>query len=109
MSKALIHAKITRHPISEEVIGFRLEAAVPNMSGRVMKVRSSGDSVSFYATQQPAPSFRGQYLIKQSSDYDQIDAATLERFMELLKWEGYSEFDLVGKYQGEPLAYLMSV
>lgn len=108
MSKALIHVKPVRKPISEEVIGFRLEAAIPNMAGRVMRARQDGDSVVFRATKEEAPSFRKPYLIEQSSDHNAIDRRKVERFMDALRWAGYDEFELIGKYAGEPLAALMN-
>ncbi|MCL2874730.1 MAG: hypothetical protein FWF12_00250 [Betaproteobacteria bacterium] len=106
MSKALVRVRTTRHPISEEVIGFRLEAAIPNSDGRIMKVRhdANGKADSFYATKEEAPSFRKPFFIEESSDYSLIDERKLERFVSNLKWQGYDEFELVGKYQGEPLA-----
>lgn len=107
MSKVLIHVKTNRRPISEEVIGFRLEAAVPNMAGRKMKARKNGDSVSFYATQEPAPSFRGSYQVAVGSDFNDITPDILERFKRDLKWDGYTEFELVGNYLGEPFAEMM--
>lgn len=108
MSKALIHVKTVRKPISEEVIGFRLEAAIPNMEGRVMKARKDGDSTAFYATDERAPSFRRPYFIDQTSDYGRIDRKKVERFMDNLKWEGFKEFELVGQYDGEPFSEVMN-
>lgn len=109
MSKALIHVRAVRRPISEEVIGFRLEAAVPNQDGRKMKARRTKEGdVSFYATQEATPSFRRPYFIAESSDYPFIDRRKVERFMKDLEWQGYREFELVGKYQGEPFALMMN-
>lgn len=108
MSKALIHVKTVRKPISEEVIGFRLEAAIPNMEGRVMKARKDGNATAFYATEERAPSFRRPYFIDQTSDYGRIDRKKVERFMENLKWEGFKEFELVGKYDGEAFSEIMN-
>lgn len=105
-SKALIHVKVARHPISDEVIGFRLEAAVPNEAGRVMKARKSSDgqTLGFYATQQTAPSFRRPFLIEVSSDYSELDQKKVDRFKDNLRWQGYREFELTGKYLGRPFA-----
>lgn len=104
-SRALVRVKTVRKPISDEVIGFRLEAAVPNEEGRVMRANhSGGEVVSFYATKQPAPSFRKPYFIAQSSDFCSIDTKKIERFLDDLRWQGYREFDLIGKFEGEPLA-----
>ena len=107
-NKALIHVKISRHPISEQIIGFRLEAAIPNMDGRVMKARKDGDSTAFYATDERAPSFRKPYLIEQTGDYGRISKDKIDRFMDRLKWEGFKDFELIGKYQGEPLSEFYS-
>jgi hypothetical protein len=105
MSKAIVRVKITRRPRSDEIIGFRLEAAVPNEAGRVMRARKeNGQTVGFYATSQPAPSFRRPYLIDQGSDNPWITQGEIDRFLTKLKWEGYDQFDLVGNYDGDPLA-----
>lgn len=107
-SKALVHVKTVRKPISDEVIGFRLEAAIPNQEGRVMRAKKNGgETVGFYATQQPTPSFRKPYFIAQSSDYTDIDPKKIERFLDELRWHGYREFELVGRFAGEPLADMM--
>lgn len=108
-NKALIHVKATRHPISEEIVGFRLEAATPNNEGRVMRARrgEDGETLGFYATKEATPSFRKPYLIAQSSDYPAINKSRIEKFMNNLSWQGYKEFELVGKYEGEPLQEIL--
>lgn len=104
MSKAIVRVKVTRRPRSEEVIGFRLEAAVPNAAGRVMKAkRAGGEVVAFYATEEPAPSFRRPYLVDQGSDNPWITQSDIDRFLTGLKRSGFDDFQLVGKYCGDPL------
>lgn len=108
MSKALIHIKNVRKPISDEVIGFRIEAAVPNSQGRVMRAKQiNGETVGFYATKQEAPSFRRPYLIEVGSDHSSIDPTKVNRFLDDLRWQGFTEFEFVGRYAGEPLAEFM--
>lgn len=108
MAKALIQAKIVRRPISGDIIGFRLVAAVPNNAGRVMRVNvSQGEVVGFHATQQEAPLFRGAYFIAESSDHVSLNKARIEKFQAELKWFGYGEYELVGRYNGDPLSELM--
>lgn len=100
--KAIVHVKTVRTKTTDRIIGFRLEAAVPNLEGRVMRMYGE----DFYATQQVAPSFRGKYLIAESSDYATIGNSQLLRFLDSLKWNGYSSFEYFGKYNGEPLSVL---
>jgi hypothetical protein len=59
VSKALIQVKQVKHPISEETIGFRLQAAHPNMAGRDWKGN-------------PKPSFAKRFLIAEGSDHPAI-------------------------------------
>lgn len=101
----MVHVKITRHPLSDEVIGYRFEAAIPNMEGRVMRARKAGgETVSFYATSEAAPSFRSPYFIDQSSDETAITPKVIQRFIDRLTWKGYRSFEAVGKYAGNPLS-----
>lgn len=83
VSKAIIKIKETRRPISEDTIGFRIQAAVPNMAGRDFR----GNAV---------PSFRKPYLIAESSDFSAIEDKDYERFTEnLRKLHNYTEFEIV--------------
>lgn len=82
--KALIRLKQTTHPISEEVIGFRLQAAIPNMAGKAF-----GKEV---------PMFRSPYLISESSDHsveelsrDGAFEKVIASFQEQLRFQGFSE------------------
>lgn len=106
MSKAIVRVKVTRRPRSSEVIGYRLEAAIPNEAGRVMKASfdSAGDVRGFYSTGEPTPSFQRPYLIEQGSDNPWITQGDVDRFLKHLKWSGYDQFQLVGKYDGEPFS-----
>ncbi len=102
--KATVHVKTVRRRTMNEIIGFRIEAAVPNQEGRVMKPIGDGD---FYATKEHATSYRRPYFIAESSDHSWIDKKTMERFLSDLRWRGYDKFEFEGKYEGEPLAALM--
>lgn len=103
--KALIKLAYVRRPISQEVIGYRMVAAVPNRAGRKMKVRFGQDGTpeSFYATKEEVPSFRKPYLICESSDHLAIGRKEIESFLERLKWEGYEDWEFVGKWDAQPL------
>lgn len=95
--KALIRTKQTYRPFSQERTGFRLQACIPNMQARKMK-RSNGGKVDFYATAENVPSFTGQYLIAEGSDYataEDIKPADVQRFVSRLLWLGYTEFEQV--------------
>lgn len=95
--KALIRTKGTYRSISGEKIGCRLQACIPNMEARKMK-RSHGGKVGFYATEERVPSFRGHYLIAESSDYatpESITKADMTRFLAQLVWKGYTEFEQI--------------
>jgi hypothetical protein len=102
--KALIHVKTVRRPVSQQVIGFRLEATIPNMAGRKMKTCNGED---FFATSEAAPSFRKPYFIEASGDYSEISPKIVRRFMGGLKWSGFDEFELIGKYGDAPFAEIM--
>ena len=86
MTKAILKLKTVKHPISEEIIGFRLQAAIPNKAGKAF-----GKSV---------PSFKRPYLLGESSDYSEdylkehIDTV-LDSFKNNLKWQGYDQAEFV--------------
>lgn len=85
-STAIIKKKTVKRPISGEEIGFRLQAAVPNNAGgRFDKEDSMGRRVSFGK----------QYLVAESSDYSELDDRTLDRFLDNLRFHGFTEFELV--------------
>lgn len=98
-SKAIIRIKTVRNTTSESFIGFRIEAAVPNMQGRKVRANfnSEGGVDSFHATDEPAPSFRKPYLIKESSDFSSLDKQMIEKFQKSLDWYGYDQFEYIGK------------
>jgi hypothetical protein len=100
--KALIQFKTTRRPVSGDIIGVRLQAAVPNLKARKMFGRDDG---SFVITKKEIPSFRKPYLIAESMDYGDradISEAEVERFKHRLMWEGFTEFEMLGKKDDEP-------
>lgn len=103
-NKAVVHVRTVRYKTSEMIIGFRLEAAVPNQEGRVMRPLGEGD---FYATKEPTTSFKKPYFIAESSDYSYIRKQEIERFLDKLRWSGFQEFEFFGKYEGQPLANLV--
>lgn len=95
--KALIRTKTVSHPRSGERIGCRLQACIPNLNARKMK-KSYGGKVEFYATNEMVPSFRGTFLIAESSDYASAESITkpeMTRFMGRLVWLGYTEFEVI--------------
>ena len=104
--KALVRVKITRRPTSRDVIGFRLEAAVPNEAQRRMVPRfdGGGEIEGFVIKSDMVPSFRRPYLIQASSDEPYINETVVKRFLNVLRWEGYRVFEFMGKYQGEHLS-----
>lgn len=63
-----------------------------------------GETVGFYATDIPSPSFRRPYLIEQGSDNPWITQGDVDRFLKNLKWAGFDEFSLVGDYNGDPFS-----
>jgi hypothetical protein len=104
--KALVRIKITRRPSSREVIGFRIEGAVPNEAQRRMlpQFDGEGEVSGFVIKDEMVPSFRSPYLITSSSDEPYINEATMKRFLSKLRWEGYSLFEFLGKYDGDALS-----
>lgn len=102
--KAIIRIKTVRKPISARETGLRFEAAIPNMQGRKMKaLRENGEVVDFRASKEEAPSWRKPYLIADSSDFFVLSAKDHARFLEKLRWYGYSEFEYMGKFDGKTL------
>jgi hypothetical protein len=74
----------TKRPISGDVIGYRIVAAIPNMAGR-----NYGKEV---------PSFRKPYFVCESSDLPSVSVGDVARFMDgPCKWAGYSDFVAVGE------------
>jgi hypothetical protein len=103
---AIVRARTVRRPISGEFLGYRLEAAVPNRQGRKMRPIYDGEGgvETFIATREEVPSFKKPYLLAWSSDYDEIDRAKIDRFLEGLKFTGFRKFAFFGKVGGVPLA-----
>ena len=104
-AKAAVHVRTVRHKLSEGIIGFRLEAAIPNQEGRVMRATKDGD---FFATKQETTSFRSPYFLAESSDHSAIGEKQIGRFLDQLRWIGYDQFEFVGKYQGDPLVAIVA-
>lgn len=104
--KAIVRVKTTRRPTSREIIGFRLEAAVPNEAQRRMvpSFNGEGEIESFIYKSDFVPSFRRPYLIQASGDEPYINEEVLKRFLKKLRWEGYRLFEFFGKYEGEPMS-----
>ena len=104
--KALVRIKTTRRPSSREIVGFRLESAVPNEAQRRMipQFDALGEVDGFIVKGDMVPSFRSPYQILSSSDEPYVNEDTMKRFLSKLRWEGYSLFEFVGKYQGRPLS-----
>lgn len=102
--RALIRIKYVCRPISDELIGYRLVAAVPNQAARKMKARKDkhGDRI-FTSTDEMVPSFRAPYMIKESSDHSMIGKAEIEKFIKDLMWEGFNEWEMVGSWDIEPV------
>ena len=72
-----------KHPISEETIGFRLQAAIPNQAGRDWRGN-------------PKPSFTKRYLVAESSDMSAMpEEKDYVKFCEELKFLGFKEFPIV--------------
>jgi hypothetical protein len=94
MTKALVKVAAKRRPVSGDILGYRLVAAIPNLAGRKMVMTSSGPR----ATKEEAPSFRKPYLISESMDHSDLSAiseADCERFAKSLKWAGYTSFEFL--------------
>ena len=82
MSQALLKIKATKHPISEETIGFRIQAAVPNNAGRDFR----GNAI---------PSFAKKYLISESSDHTTVGVKQLDSFLNDLTFQKFNDFVIV--------------
>lgn len=83
MSKALIKVKEVKHPISETTIGFRIQAAHPNLAGRNFRG-------------QPVPSFAKKYLIGESSDYPTVTEKEMVAFTKPLReLHKFTDFEIV--------------
>lgn len=81
--KATVRLYEVTRPISEETIGYRLQAAVPNSAGRKGKTL-----------------FSGQYFICESSDYSASHiegnfAKILNDFQDQLNWQGFDDLQFV--------------
>lgn len=103
--RALIKVQHVRRPTSQQLIGYRLVAAVPNMEARQMmpKMGANGTPDSFVATQKRVPSFRKPYFIAESSDYSMVGRKEIEKFIQELIWNGYKEWELVGNWDLDPI------
>lgn len=78
-NRVIIRAREVKKPISQETIGFRLEAAIPNMAGKAF-----GHEV---------PSFKRPYFVAESSDMNYVTDNDIRRFCETLKFQGYKQFE----------------
>lgn len=97
MSKVTLRIKQVRRPVSDELIGYRLQAAFPNSAARKMKpIKQKGQVVGFSATKQETTSFRGEYLITESSDMTAVGEKDYEKFRAILRDMGFTHFNLAG-------------
>jgi hypothetical protein len=80
---AMLKIQTTKHPISEDVIGYRLVAAIQNMAGH-MRGR-------------PIPSFRKPYFICEGSDLPAITQQDIDKFVKDVRWQGYTQFVALGE------------
>lgn len=95
MSKAIIKLSNTRSPKNSH--WYRLKAATPNMAAFKMRpIEINGDLDGFSKTNTPCPSFGPMYLIHQSGDMTSLSKGFLERFLDTLRWKGYTEFEFIG-------------
>lgn len=83
--KATVRLKTIKRPISEETIGFRLQAAIPNAAGF-----------------KGMTSYRRPYFIAESSDFseDYIEghfAEILGEFEQELNWQGFTDLQFQTK------------
>ena len=97
-AKVVLKLKEVRRPISDDTIGYRIQAAIPNQAARKMKPRKdkkTGD-VHFVATGETTTSFSKQYLIAESSDMtNELNEQVFQRLRDNLRWMGYSHFEWV--------------
>jgi hypothetical protein len=97
--KALIRTQRKFRPVSGELLGYRIQATVPNAAGRRMIPTEEGD---FRPIGGPVPAFRKPYLILETGDLPAAPTeAELAAFKHKLEWEGFSEFEMVGKKADE--------
>jgi hypothetical protein len=102
MQRAVVRIRTVRTLTTDRIIGYRLEAAIPNNQGRVMKARHDGaEVVGFYATDAVNPSFTRAYLIEQSSDCSCVTTREVGRFLANLKRQGFDTFNAIGKWHNE--------
>jgi hypothetical protein len=97
--KALIRIQPKYRPVSGDLQGMRIQAALPNMAARKMVRTSAG----FRATETPVPAFRKPYLVAETGDQSWFTENDLERFKQKLKWEGFSEFEMLTDLNGRKL------
>ena len=104
MQKATIRIKEVRRPISDETIGYRLQAAHPNQAARKMKtVKKKGEVVGFAPTANMTTSFTRQYLAYESSDATDLSERDFERFKDNLKSLGFTHYQWVDGLEIVPL------
>lgn len=94
--KALIRVQPKYRPVSGDLQGMRMQAAIPNTAARKMVRTGAG----FRATAQEVPAFRKPYLILETGDQWSFSENDLERFKQKLKWEGFDEFELLTDLDG---------
>ncbi len=86
----------------------RLLAAEYNMEGRKMRpIERGGEIVAFQVFKEsPCPSFRKEFLVAESSDYTFLSDRDFERFLNRLKWLGFTHFkwaDAVDEMEPMPI------
>jgi hypothetical protein len=94
MSTALVRLQPKYRPVSGELQGFRLQAAIPNNAARRMVMTANGPR----ATSEEAPAFRKPYLIEESMDYSYVGMVSdtdCERFAKALRASGYTRFQFI--------------
>lgn len=98
MQKIVVRVKTTRRPISDQVIGYRFQAATPNQDARKMKARKKGGEVlGFYATEQSTTAFTKRHLVLESSDYSSVNQRDFDRFKANLKGMGFTHYQFADK------------
>lgn len=97
--KALVRVAPKFRPHSGDLVGLRIQAAVPNLAARRMVKTSKG----FAATEEQVPAFRKPYLIQETGDCMWISDSDLERFKKKLAWEGFTEFQMLTDLNGRKL------
>jgi len=96
MSLALVRVQAKYRPVSGDLQGFRIQAALPNMSAKRMVKTSKG----FRATDEDVPAFRPPFLLSESMDYSDeslVTDAEMARFKKNLAWSGFTEFQMIVK------------